>query len=107
MLTGSSYPVKIRGGGDERCEQRCEDMFTGSSSSVNRREGGDERCEQRYDDIRVNPCAPGGYSCAVLVLGGPSGVNLSSSNEHFRQPESRMRLAVRDVPKGALRTHSA
>ena len=40
-------------------------------------------------------------------LGGGDSYSLLSGWCALRQPEPRMRLAVRGVPKGALRTHSA
>ena len=59
---------------------------------------------------RIDPI-PELLSCVSVRLGtGRSGTGTlfrRRAPAQLRQPEPRMRLAVRDVPKGTLRTHSA
>jgi len=45
--------------------------------------------------------------CAWEVSNVLSRASRGRAPARLRQPEPRMRLAVRGVPKGALRTHSA
>ena len=56
------------------------------------------RLAERDEELRP----VGVWTCA-----GRRRVSRRRAPARLRQPEPRMRLAVRGVPKGALRTHSA